>query len=884
MHAQRADGAPEGSAAAAAALETVSVELRPLFDTYRHIATALFAPQQRLGVAAALLSEVRQGIGADCAVVLLDGALLALPADVAPVAAAERAAGEEPPRATPLLVDHTAQATPVEVQLARRCAETQLVLGPHSLDPDASADAGWQVAVPLADALGPAGAVLFGFRDAPRELVRTGWFEALAVEFREALERARLREVKAQLREQARRDTEAVAASERRLRGVLDGLFVFVGLLDADGTLLEANRAALDAAGLRLADVVDRPFWEAPWWSWNPAVQQQLRDAIASAARGALVRYDVDVRMAGDALRTIDFQLAPLYDDAGFLTHLVPSGLDITARKAESAERELRLHEEQVARERAEAMQQLSEALGAASDSDSVFDAVARHAAETVGAAFANVAVRTDRPDAVQLRNGPGIPGDIARRWPEVRLDADTPVTQAFRHGALTWAATPAEIAASFPSGSADAAAAGLQALGAVPVIAAEGSVAAVIGLGWTRPQPLDSATRATITALVAVVGQALERARRFDAERHVAQALQQVLLPATLPRFAALGLTARYLAAESTLAVGGDWYECFDAEDGRLIVAVGDVVGRGLEAAAAVGQLRAAVSALATSTSSPAALLDRLDAFVRHFPAAVCTTVVCVELEVDTGAFRYACAGHPPPLQIDAQGTPRPLQGGRSTPLGVTATPRPLAEGVLGAGERLLLYTDGLIERRGELLDEGFARLSAAVEASANLGTDAQLVDEVLRRCIPPAARDDVCVLMLHRRTIPNGLALRSADGAAGLARLRHAVGGWVEGLGADRQYVDEVVLAVGEALANSVEHAYLGREQPGVVALDASVEGAVLTIAVRDFGEWRVEAAPGLRGRGLAMMRQVMDDVVIEPTPQGTKVLLRRALEGRP
>nr|WP_264185243.1 PAS domain S-box protein [Roseicella aerolata] len=125
----------------------------------------------------------------------------------------------------------------------------------------------------------------------------------------------------------------ALRDSEAMLRRVLDNLFVFVGVLAPDGTVLDANRAPLEAAGLTLEEVRGRPFWEAYWWSHDPAVQARLRDACAHAAAGEADRFDVEVRMAGDSRMAIDFQIAPLRDAAGRITHLIPSAVDITARK-----------------------------------------------------------------------------------------------------------------------------------------------------------------------------------------------------------------------------------------------------------------------------------------------------------------------------------------------------------------------------------------------------------------------------------------------------------------------------------------------------------------------------------------------------------------------
>src|SRR5690606_24097273 len=121
--------------------------------------------------------------------------------------------------------------------------------------------------------------------------------------------------------------------SARRLRDVIDGLGAFVGLMTSDGVLIEVNRPALEAANLKTIDVIGKPFDQTYWWCYDEAVQQKMRDAIAEAASGTRVRYDVDAQIADGKLITIDFILSPIFDQEGRVTHLVPSGIDITQRK-----------------------------------------------------------------------------------------------------------------------------------------------------------------------------------------------------------------------------------------------------------------------------------------------------------------------------------------------------------------------------------------------------------------------------------------------------------------------------------------------------------------------------------------------------------------------
>ena len=227
-----------------------------------------------------------------------------------------------------------------------------------------------------------------------------------------------------------------------------------------------------------------------------------------------------------------------------------------------------------------------------------------------------------------------------------------------------------------------------------------------------------------------------------------VAHELQLALLTTNLPTDARFVVSTEYRPGVQALEVGGDWYDAFLLDDDRLAVVVGDVVGRGLHAATAMGQLRSAVRAVAEPGVGPAALLGRLDRFVEQAAVGFMATLAYVEIELDTGRVRYACAGHLPPLRLTAAGGHEFLWAGRSTPLGIGAD-RVEAEATLLPGDLLVLYTDGLIERRNRSLREG---LDALAEASAALlepgGSVSSLVTDLLVHA--GDERDDVCVLVM--------------------------------------------------------------------------------------------------------------------------------------
>jgi serine/threonine-protein kinase RsbW len=244
----------------------------------------------------------------------------------------------------------------------------------------------------------------------------------------------------------------------------------------------------------------------------------------------------------------------------------------------------------------------------------------------------------------------------------------------------------------------------------------------------------------------------ALENVWVFEQERDVAQTLQQSMLAGSPPDDPRFTVTARYRPAVENLEVGGDWYDTFLVSDGVVGVVVGDVVGRGVEAASAMGQLRSAIRALAQTGLGPAAVLGHLDGFVEHVESARVATVVYAEIALDTGRMRYACAGHLPPLVVTADGATQYLWDGRSAPLGVThgLPARAEAETVLPAGARLLLYTDGLVERRHRSILTGLERLGD--ELSSRRGEPlSALVDGLAEAMLADEdRRDDVCLLCL--------------------------------------------------------------------------------------------------------------------------------------
>jgi serine phosphatase RsbU (regulator of sigma subunit) len=282
--------------------------------------------------------------------------------------------------------------------------------------------------------------------------------------------------------------------------------------------------------------------------------------------------------------------------------------------------------------------------------------------------------------------------------------------------------------------------------------------------LGTSPHLPLDGEYRIFLTLAAGQVAaavadaEAVESARRRAEERaeldraranffsDVALTLQRAVLgPTVLPE----GFAVHYEPASGTLEVGGDWYDVVDLPGGRYGVVVGDVVGRGLPAAAVMGQLRSAGRALLLESRSPAHVLTALDRFAALVPGAAVSTVFCAVIDPEGKTLRYSSAGHPPAILVQADGSSHLLEEAASLPLAVSdALSRPEADVALPDGATLLLYTDGLVERRDEAIDEGTAR-AVAVLTEGRHHDASSLAGLLTDRLLADAPNDDVAFLL---------------------------------------------------------------------------------------------------------------------------------------
>ncbi|HEY6103050.1 MAG TPA: SpoIIE family protein phosphatase [bacterium] len=367
----------------------------------------------------------------------------------------------------------------------------------------------------------------------------------------------------------------------------------------------------------------------------------------------------------------------------------------------------------------------------------------------------------------------------------------------------------------------------------------------------------------------------AVDNARLYRRTRNTAETLQRSLLLKTLPELPGIAIAARYLPARMETEVGGDWYDAFPLQDGRIGLVMGDVAGRGVEAGAVMGQLQNALRAYAMEGHEPGTLMERLNHMMEAHGMA---TVFYLVFDPDHWTVRYANAGHPPAIVCAPDGTVEMLEGGASLPLGGSfgAVYREATRAIM-PGSTIVLYTDGLIELRGEPIDAGMDRLVRA--ATGHAGLPDGLLDHLVATMLKgePSA-DDVALLALRAEALDAAhLHLRFPALPSSLPRLRHALRRWLVQSDIPPNEIFEISVAVSEAFSNAVEHAYAAGD--AVVEINARIADGALLIEVQDWGKWRAPRGAH-RGRGLGLMRGLMDEVAVTPGEAGTVVRLRRTL----
>ncbi len=369
---------------------------------------------------------------------------------------------------------------------------------------------------------------------------------------------------------------------------------------------------------------------------------------------------------------------------------------------------------------------------------------------------------------------------------------------------------------------------------------------------------------------------------------------LQHALLPMALPVLPQVRLAARYRAAGHDDAAGGDWFDAVLLADGVVALVVGDVVGHGVAAAAAMGQLRAVLSDRLAANPDLGDALAEADGYAARTPGLRSATLAVLALDAASGKFSYATCGHPPPLVVAVDGSAHFLPTTRGGPLGTGAPPM-LVPGFLGPDEVVLLFTNGLLNGPGQVASKAMAELAAGAKAERALPDSAYtLGDRLCELTVELASRDgcgdDVLALAAHRLAEPvDPLQLELPGTLAALRMARRALTPWLIQVGAVAADRSAIQLAIAELILNAAEHAY-PTDCAGLIGLTCALrDDGYVECRVADQGTWRAPSTASDRGRGLMLVEHLLDDVVISHplqvagSPRGTRgtmVTLRHRL----
>ncbi|WP_214369346.1 SpoIIE family protein phosphatase [Pseudonocardia sp. H11422] len=363
--------------------------------------------------------------------------------------------------------------------------------------------------------------------------------------------------------------------------------------------------------------------------------------------------------------------------------------------------------------------------------------------------------------------------------------------------------------------------------------------------------------------------------------------ALARALLPEALPVLPDVMLAAHYVPANSEPHAGGDWFDVVTLRSGLIALVVGDVVGHGTGALAAMSELRALIRESLLSGVSVAGALGRVDRYAATTARTRTATLAVVLLDPASGELTYTGCGHPPPLICSDDGTARTAAAAGGAPLGTGSVPM-IGRGRLDPGELLVLYTDGLIERPGHTVSDGLAQLAIACGRAWRPGAaPGPATARILDRMTGTGSHDDVVVLATTR--LPKPVAPVEFDVPAQpreLAGVRGRITRWLEDLGVTADSLGTVPLIVSELVSNCIEHAYPVGE-PGRVRVTARLDGrGGVRVTIADDGSWRPGAGtPGRRaphgGFGLAVARDLADRLEIETRQRGTTVTATCALQ---
>ena len=645
--------------------------------------------------------------------------------------------------------------------------------------------------------------------------------------------------------EQRRRSVEYAQA---HLAAIVESTDDAIFSKSMDAVILSWNLGAERLYGYTAEEAVGRPVsMLAP-----PERPDEIPTIMARLRAGETIRRLETIRVRKDGGRVdVALTISPIRDAAGRIIAASTITRDISGPVR--LEQRQRLFIDIIA------------ALSGAVTPGQVAQAIVERSTAGLGAAAAALWLIT-QDGTFDLIASMGYTDEFVERWRRVAPGQDRHLDEAVTVGTVVWhdVASNSGTRAGLPPGTADGG-------GVVVPLMLQTAVTGVLALHLASPRRLGDDEADFLLTLGRQCAQAFERARLYAHEHRTAATLQRALLPAGMPEVPGLRLRAVYMPSAEEPGVGGDWYDVFRLPDGRVALAIGDVVGHGVEAAVVMGQVRQSVRAAALEGHPPAEVLAIASQVLKlsHEHEGM-TTAIFGTFDPLTGVFAYATAGHPAPVLANTAGVRLLPSGG--LPLGFMDAPAaPSWTADLPPGSLLVLHTDGLIEstrdpgRGQELL------LDAVAHEAEQRAPDAART--ILTRVAGGPAPDDIAIVTLAVDPEPlERLDLVLPAQPSSLRLMRHAIRQLSRGIGLDEETVSAVMIAAGEAVNNAIEHAY--GASAGPVFLRAARDDGMVRVEVQDRGRWRPERAHNTGGRGLDLIRALADEVDIRATPGGTIV----------
>jgi PAS domain S-box-containing protein len=566
---------------------------------------------------------------------------------------------------------------------------------------------------------------------------------------------------------------EAVRRSEERYRSLVQAGAQVVWVTTPTGAIAEDSPEWRWITGQTLEEYLGNGWLDAIHPEDRERVDRDWRDCVQA---GKVFDNRYRVRTKTGSYRHYDVRAVPIERD-GKIIEWVGASTDVTGQR-EAEEMRGRLTEQlSAAALRTARLQQATSMLAEALTVLQVVEVITEVGRSAIGAERSTVALLD--PDRLRLRtvNPGGLPDSPGASSGDIPLDVASVMTAAITARRPVLVENPEALRRLF-DGVADVdlflTHSDERAWVGLPLLAA-GAPLGALRFSFTRPRQITEEERVFLEALAGQCALALERASLFEREHTTAETLQRSLLPDRLPSVPGIILEAFYRPVTKKMVIGGDWYDAFRLPDGRLAVAAGDVMGKGLTAAAGMGRVRNALRALALTDPRPAAVLAGLD---RLFTATELdeqvTTVAYLVVDPVTGEGLAGNAGHLPPLLLSSDAPPRLDQTEAGTPLG-WPSPRQQYVFRLPPGHTAVLYSDGLVENRRRGLDTGLDELvSVAAQARPGVVEDpATLLEYLVDRMLTGHEQDDdVTVLVLHAPRRDGSTPSRAAGSVIPVAR----------------------------------------------------------------------------------------------------------------